>query len=155
MKKIALYPGTFDPLTNGHLDIVERAAPLFDELIIAVAASNRKSPRFELSDRLQICTEACAHLTNIKVKSFNTLTVDFAQQHGAQYILRGIRAVSDFDYEHQIAAMNQTMAPNIETVFLAASSKVAGISGTMVREIASLGGDVAPFVPSCVLKYFG
>ncbi len=153
MKRIAVYPGTFDPITNGHVDLVKRAATLFDGIVVAVATSLRKTPCFSLEDRLVMSQQACSEFNNVTVLPFAGLLVDFAREQQATIILRGLRAMSDFDYEFQQAGMNHKMAADIETVFLPAGENTAYISGTMVREIISLDGDVSPFVPPIVLQY--
>ncbi len=152
MKLSAVYPGTFDPITTGHVDLIKRASKLFDRVIVAVAASANKVPHFSLSERLAMIVEVIKPWPNVKAISFDQLLVDFAREQGAECILRGVRAVSDFDYEFQLAGMNRAMAPEIETIFLPASESVAYVSATMVREIMRLGGDVSPFVPECVIK---
>lgn len=152
MKKTAIYPGTFDPITNGHIDIIERAANLFNHVIIAVAENAYKSPRFSLEMRVMLAKELLAHLPNVEVAGFNSLLVKFADERGATVILRGLRAVSDFEYEFQLASMNRRIAPHIETVFLTPAEKYSYISSTLVREIASLGGDVSQFVPPKVAQ---
>ena len=144
--RTAVYPGTFDPVTNGHTDIVRRAASLFDRVIVAVSASPAKQPRFDLTRRLSLLEVVLPKLPNVEVCSFDTLLVDFAQQRDAQVILRGLRAVSDFEYEFQLAGMNRKLAPAVETVFLTPGEKFAYISSSLVREIALLGGDVSEFV---------
>lgn len=149
----AVYPGTFDPITNGHKDLITRTAQIFDEVIIAVASAARKSPAFSLADRIALTEQALLGFDNVTVCPCEGLLVDFAAANQAQVIVRGLRAVSDFDYEFQLAGMNTAMAPNIETVFLPASSKHAFISSTMVREIVSLGGDVSAFVPKAVIDF--
>lgn len=151
MKQIAIFPGTFDPITHGHLDFIKRAAALFDTLIIGVADSSRKQPHFSLEKRLAMVKKSVSDLTNIKVEQLSGRTVDFAKKHGAKTIVRGLRCASDFDYECQLAGMNRQMAPDIETVFLPATGENATISATIVREIILLGGDVSPFVPKGVL----
>ena len=153
MKNKAVYPGTFDPITFGHIDIIKRAADLFDVLIVAVAASHHKSTYFALSERLAMVQEVTAPWPNVKVLSFDNLLVSFAREQGVSCILRGLRAVSDFDYEFQLAGTNRQMAPDIETLFLPASDHYAFVSATMVREIARLGGDVSCFVPPEVLRH--
>lgn len=149
-----IYPGTFDPLTNGHIDIALRAARLFDRVIVAVGQSQRKTPAIPLEKRLAIIEEVFSPYPNVEAAILDGLLVDFARKHRAQLILRGLRAVSDFDYEFQLAGMNRQLAPDIETVFLPASDGVSHISGTLVREIMNLGGDVSQFVPKQVLEYF-
>ncbi|HEY9198409.1 MAG TPA: pantetheine-phosphate adenylyltransferase [Gammaproteobacteria bacterium] len=144
--KIAVYPGTFDPITNGHTDLVERAARLFDRVIVAIAANPGKTPAFPLGLRVDLAREVLAELTNVEVCSFDNLLVDFLHQRGASIILRGLRAVSDFEYEFQLASMNRQLAPDIETVFLTPAEQYAFVSSSLVREIAELGGDVSAFV---------
>ena len=142
-----LYPGTFDPMTNGHLDLVERASKVFDEVIIAIAASTRKNPVFTLERRVELTREVLAHLDNIEVCGFDKLLAHFVEEKQANVILRGIRAVSDFEYEFQLANMNRQLAPEVESVFLTPSDHLSYISSSLVKEIASLGGDVSKFVP--------
>ena len=146
MNNIAIYPGTFDPVTNGHSDLVQRAARLFDKVIVAVAAVSGKSPVFTLDERVALATEVFAGQKNVEVCSFDNLLVDFMHQRGATVILRGLRAVSDFEYEFQLASMNRALSPDIETLFLTPAEKYTYISSSLVREIASLGGDISPFV---------
>ena len=145
MKK-AVYPGTFDPLTRGHEDLVRRAARLFDHLIVAVADSRAKQPMFPLADRVDMAREVLAVHPNVKVQGFSGLLMDFMRASGATVILRGLRAVSDFEYEFQMAGMNRQLHPDVETMFLTPAEQYTFISATMVREIASLGGDVSLFV---------
>jgi pantetheine-phosphate adenylyltransferase len=152
MKRIAIYPGTFDPITNGHFDMVQRGVKLFDHVIVAIAESVRKKPYFDLDKRLHMCKTALLPHPQISVEAFSNLLVNFAEQHQALFILRGLRTPLDFDYEFQLTGMNRAMAPNIETVFLQASAKHAYISGTIVREILLVGGDISPFVPQAVLE---
>jgi pantetheine-phosphate adenylyltransferase len=147
-----LYPGTFDPITNGHLDLIERAAKLFDHIVVAIASSERKKPLFPLEKRVEMAREATAHLPNVEVAGFNKLLIFFAREQQANVLLRGLRAVSDFEYEFQLANMNRHMDREIETVFLTPAEHLSYISSSLVREIASLGGDVTPFVPAHVLK---
>lgn len=142
----AVYPGTFDPITNGHTDLIERAARLFERVIVAVAANPSKQPAFSLEERVEMVKEVTASLANIEVHSFDNLLVDFAHQYNASVILRGLRAVSDFEYEFQLAGMNRRLAADIETLFLTPAEKYSYISSSLVREIASLGGDISPFV---------
>ena len=149
--KIAVYPGTFDPITNGHLDLVQRAARLFDRVIVAIAANPGKAPAFPLAQRVELAREVLAELTNVEVASFDNLLVDFLHQRAASIILRGLRAVSDFEYEFQLASMNRQLAPDIETVFLTPAEQYAFVSSSLVREIAALGGDVSSFVHPCVV----
>ncbi len=142
---VAIYPGTFDPVTLGHLDMIERAAAIFDQVIVAIASNTRKQPFYSLETRIKMLEMVLADTSNIRIASFETLTVSFAKQHGA-CILRGLRAVADFDFEFQLAGMNQSLCPEVETIFLPATPAVSHISSTMVREIISLGGDVSKFI---------
>jgi len=143
---VAVYPGTFDPLTRGHGDLVRRASLLFEGVIVAVAKSNSKNPVFSLEERVEIASKVLAPYGNVKVIGFDCLLMDFMHQHGARVILRGLRAVSDFEYEFQMAGMNRKLYPDVETVFLTPAEEYMFISATMVREIARLGGDVSKFV---------
>ena len=143
---VAVYPGTFDPLTRGHEDLVRRASGLFDTLVVGVADSKNKKPFFSLEERLEIANEVLGHYPNVKVESFSGLLKDFVRQHDARVIVRGLRAVSDFEYEFQMAGMNRYLLPDVETLFLTPSDQYQFISGTIVREIAILGGDVSKFV---------
>ncbi len=147
----ALYPGTFDPITNGHSDIVGRAAVLFDKVIVAVAANPGKSPAFSLDERVRLAREVLSNHERVEVIEFDSLLVNFARQCGASVILRGLRAVSDFEYEFQLAGMNRRLAPDIETVFLTPGEQFAYISSSLVREVAMLGGDVSDFVHPAVV----
>ena len=149
----AVYPGTFDPLTRGHEDLVRRASGLFDQLIVGVADSKNKKPFFSLEERLRIANEVLGHYPNVKVESFSGLLKDFVRRHDARLILRGLRAVSDFEYEFQMAGMNRYLLPDVETMFLTPSDQYQFISGTIVREIAVLGGDVSKFVFPSVEKW--
>ena len=150
-KRVGLYPGTFDPVTNGHLDIVTRATRVVDHLIVAVAVNAGKGPLFTLEERVAMVTADLAELsrstgTSIEVRSFDTLLVDFTRQCGANLIVRGLRAVSDFEYEFQMAGMNARLSPDIETIFLMASERCQFISSRFVKEIGRLGGDISQFV---------
>jgi len=145
-----LYPGTFDPMTNGHLDLVERASKVFDEVIIAIAASTRKNPAFTLNQRVDLANQVLGHLDNIEVCGFDKLLAHFVEEKQANVILRGIRAVSDFEYEFQLANMNRQLAPEVESVFLTPADHLSYISSSLVKEIASLDGDVSKFVPPLV-----
>jgi len=145
-KRLAIYAGTFDPLTRGHEDLVRRAANLFDNVIVAIAASRAKRPFFTLEDRVDMASEILARYANVEVCSFDGLLMDFLHQRGAKVILRGLRAASDFEFEFQMAGMNRNLYPDVETVFLTPSEKYMFISATMVREIAIFGGDVSKFV---------
>ena len=150
MKQKAVYPGTFDPITCGHEDLVRRAAGLFDTVVVGVADSRGKKPFFTLAERIDLARDALAQYKNVRVEGFSGLLRDFVHQQEARVILRGLRAVSDFEYEFQMAGMNRTLIPHVETVFLTPSEQYMFISATIVREIAMLGGDVGPFVPPAV-----
>lgn len=148
--RTVVYPGTFDPITNGHIDLVERACRLFDRVIVAVAASNRKNPLFSLDERVALAQQTLSHLPNVTVVGFNILLVEFVRQQNAQAVLRGLRAVSDFEYEFQLANMNRALAPTMESIFLTPAEHLSYISSSIVREIAILGGDVSKFVAAPV-----
>ena len=148
----AVYPGTFDPLTLGHEDLFRRASGLYEEVVIAIADSRAKRPLFTLEERLEIAREALAPYSNVKVEAFRGLLIDFARNHNARVILRGLRTVSDFEYEFQLAGMNRKMLPDVETVFMTPSEKYQFVSATLVREIASLGGNVSEFVSPSVKR---
>ncbi len=148
----ALYPGTFDPITNGHSDLVARAELLFDKVVVAVAANPGKQPAFSLDERVAMAKQVLAGHERVEVIEFDSLLVQFAGKCGASVILRGLRAVSDFEYEFQLAGMNRHLAPEIETVFLTPSEQFAYISSSLVREVASLGGDVSDFVHPVVVS---
>ncbi|MBV2235948.1 MAG: pantetheine-phosphate adenylyltransferase [Sterolibacterium sp.] len=150
--RIAVYPGTFDPLTKGHEDLVRRAARLFDRVIVGVAQSRAKKPFFTLDERVSMAREVLAEHDNVEVYGFDCLLMEFLQQHDAHIILRGLRAVSDFEYEFQMAGMNRILYPDVETVFLTPAEKYMFISATMVREIALLGGEVEKFVPPLIVE---
>lgn len=153
MNKQIIYPGTFDPITNGHIDIIERALLLFDRVIIAVAADSKKNARkFDSNTRISLIREVFIDNPNVKVQEISGLLVDFAKSVGVNIILRGLRAVSDFEYEFQLANMNKHLAPQIETLFLTASEKYTYISASMVKEVAALGGDISALVPKAVAK---
>jgi pantetheine-phosphate adenylyltransferase len=145
-----LYPGTFDPITNGHADLVRRAARLFERVVVAIAANPGKTPAFSLEQRVAMARGALADIANVEVLGFAELTVAFARKHGVRAILRGLRAVSDFEFEFQLAAMNRHLEPDVETIFMTPAEQFTFISSSLVREIASLGGDVSPFVPPSV-----
>ena len=146
MKTIAVYPGTFDPITHGHTDLVERASRLFDHIIVAVARTTAKNPVFPLQERVALAESVLEGLPNVEVMPFSGLLVEFVQAQQAQIILRGLRAVSDFEYEFQLAGMNRQLAPAVETIFLRPADQHAYVSSSLVREIATLGGDVSSFV---------
>jgi pantetheine-phosphate adenylyltransferase len=150
MNITAIYPGTFDPITNGHVDLVGRAARMFSRVIVAVAENRNKVPLFALGERVTMARDSLAEIPNVEVIGFDTLLVDCARTSGATVILRGLRAVSDFEFEFQLAGMNRHLGPEIETMFLTPSEKYAFISSSLIREIARLGGDVSSFVPEQV-----
>ncbi len=150
MQIIAIYPGTFDPITNGHIDIIARAAKLYHRVIVAVAVNNNKAPLFSLDERVALVQAVTTEFANVNVIGFSTLLVEFAKQQGANVILRGLRAVSDFEYEFQLAGMNRRLSPDLETMFLTPAEQYEFISSTMIREIARLKGDVSSFVPPIV-----
>ena len=148
----AFYPGTFDPVTLGHVDLIRRAAKLFDEVIVGVAENRDKSPLFSLQERVTLLKQAVGGLENVRVTGFNNLLIDCVREHSADTILRGLRAVSDFEYEFQLAAMNRHLDPGIETTFLTPAESYAFLSSTLIKEVASLGGDVSEFVPPEVMQ---
>lgn len=148
--RIAVYPGTFDPITNGHVDLVERASPLFETLIVGVAASPSKGPALPLDLRVQLAREALAGCANVEVRGFDSLLAHFVRECDAGVLLRGLRAVSDFEYEFQMASMNRHLIPEVETLFLTPAEQYGFISSSLVREISRLGGDVSGFVPPAV-----
>jgi len=150
MPVIAVYPGTFDPITNGHSDLIHRASKLYDKVIVAVAESPSKKPAFTVEERVSMAKLVLGDIDNISIVGFNSLLVNFVQECNAQVILRGLRAVSDFEYEFQLAGMNRKLNSQIETMFLTPAEKYAYISSSLVREIAALGGDVSEFVHSKV-----
>lgn len=150
MQKRAIYPGTFDPITNGHIDIVTRAAAMFDELILAIAASPSKKPMFSLDERVALAQEATAHLQNVKVVGFSDLMAKFARDQQATILIRGLRAVADFEYEMQLAHMNRHLMPDLESVYLMPSKEWSFISSSLVKEVARHQGDVAHFLPQPV-----
>lgn len=152
MKNKAIYPGTFDPITNGHIDIITRAASIFPELVVAVASNSAKRPFFSLDMRIKLVQRALHNLPGVTVLGFDNLLINFAHEQHARIILRGLRAVSDFEYEFQLAGMNRKLSKQVETLFLTPSEDSMFISSTLVREIASLGGDVSRFVPTVVVE---
>lgn len=145
--RIAICPGSFDPLTNGHLDVIQRATKLFDQVIVAVASNEAKKPFFTLNERLQLTADAVRHLPTVEVDSFDCLLVDFVERRGAQAIVRGLRAVSDFEFEFQLALMNRNLNERVETIFMMPKDTYTYLSSRMIKEIARLGGDVSAFVP--------
>lgn len=154
MRVTAVYPGTFDPMTVGHIDVARRASSMFDDVIVAVAASTSKSPFFSLEERVDMATEILSDLDNVTVQSFGGLLVDYAEEVGSRVIVRGLRAISDFEYEVQIAGVNRHLAPKVETVFIAAAQEYTFLSSSIVREIARLQGDVSDFVHPIVMDSF-
>jgi len=151
-KNIALYPGTFDPITNGHIDLIKRATKLFDSVVVAIAASSKKNPKFSLEERVELAEKVLTDCPNVTVKSFDILLIDFARQQDATVLIRGLRAVSDFEYEFQLASMNRNLAPDLESVFLMPADEYSFISSSLVKEVAALGGDVSKFVHPIVFK---
>jgi pantetheine-phosphate adenylyltransferase len=150
METIAVYPGTFDPITNGHTDLVRRAAKLFDQVVLGVAANPSKAPCFTLEERVALARIALTRMDNVKVCGFAGLLVNFAREHGAKAVLRGLRAVSDFEFEFQMAGMNRKLDPNLESLFLTPAEEYAFLSSQLVREVALLGGDIGAFVNPAV-----
>ena len=148
--RIAVYPGTFDPITNGHIDLVHRAAPLFERLVVGIASSSGKGPAMSLARRVALASESLADVANVEVRGFDTLLAHFVREIGAGVLIRGLRAVSDFEYEFQMASMNRHLIPEVETLFLTPAEEFGFISSSLVREISRLGGDVSAFVPPAV-----
>lgn len=151
MKNIVVYPGTFDPITYGHIDLVDRAARLFDKVIVGIAISANKRPFFTIEERVALAQEVLAHHHNVEVYGFESLLLNFMKEHRANIILRGLRAVSDFEYEFQLAGMNRKMDAHVESMFLMPSENLTYISSSFVREISQMGGDVSQFVPPRVV----
>ncbi len=148
--KTIVYPGTFDPITNGHVDLVERACKLFDQVVVGIASSEKKKPLFDLEERIGLARTALGHIPNVEVRGFDYLLVNFVHDCNAAAILRGLRAVSDFEYEFQLANMNRALSPDVESLFLTPAEKHSYISSSLVREIASLQGKISPFVHPAV-----
>ena len=149
---ITVYPGTFDPLTNGHTDLIRRAEQLFEKIIVGIAVASGKKAFFPIGERVELAKEVLAKHTRVEVLTFDGLLVDFARECGAKVILRGLRAMSDFEYEFQLAGMNRTLAPELESVFMTPSEKYAFLSSSLVRQVASLGGDISAFVAPQVAR---
>jgi pantetheine-phosphate adenylyltransferase len=147
---VAIYPGSFDPITSGHLDVIERGAKLFDHLVVSILRNEAKAPLFSLDERIEMLTEAVAPYPNVEVDSFNGLLAHYAMQKGARGILRGIRAISDYEYELQMALMNRRLQPELETIFLPAGEQYSFVSSRLVKEVISLGGDIGGLVPPMV-----
>lgn len=147
---VAIYPGSFDPITSGHLDVIERGAKLFDHLVVSILRNEAKAPLFSLEERIEMLTEAVAPYPNVEVDSFNGLLAHYAMQKGARGILRGIRAISDYEYELQMALMNRRLQPELETIFLPAGEQFSFVSSRLVKEVISLGGDIGGLVPPLV-----
>ncbi len=152
MSIIAVYPGTFDPITAGHMDLIKRAARFYDRLVIAVADNRNKNTLFTLEERIALVEQVLEEFNNVEVRGFNTLLVDFVHEVGGNVLLRGLRAVSDFEYEFQLASMNRKLAPEIETMFMTPAEQYAFISSSLVKEVSVLGGDVSEFVHPAVSK---
>ncbi len=152
MKNIAVYAGTFDPITFGHIDLIERAANIFDQIIVAVAVNSNKKPLFSLEERVSMTKEVLSEYPNVRVLGFDSLLLDFARQHKANVILRGLRTVTDFDYEFQLASMNRHLNHDIESIFLMPAENFMYISSSLVREVALLGGDVTGLVPEVIVQ---
>ncbi len=148
--RTVIYPGSFDPLTNGHLDLIQRAAKLFDLVIVAVALNEGKQPLFTAAERLEMVTRSIGHLPNVKTDTFNGLLVDYVEKNSGQAVIRGLRAVSDFEFEFQLALMNRKLNERVETIFMMPKDTYTFLSSRIVKEIARLGGDVSPFVPAHV-----
>jgi len=150
--KIGVYPGSFDPVTNGHLDIIERASKIFDKLIVAVLVNPNKTPVFDIDERVELLKETTEHLPNVEVKAFKGLLIDFMKQENAKVIVKGLRAVSDFEYEFQMALLNKKLEPSIETIFMMTNSKYSYLSSSMVKEVARFGGCIEDLVPEKIAK---
>jgi pantetheine-phosphate adenylyltransferase len=153
--RTAIYPGSFDPLTNGHLDVIERAVKLFDRVVVAVAKNESKQPLFTLEERLVLVRQSIKHLPNVEADAFDSLLVDYVEQRSAQAIIRGLRAVSDFEFEFQLALMNRKLNERVETIFMMPKDTYTFLSSRIIKEIARLGGDVSAFVPAHVRTTLG
>ncbi|NIG62145.1 MAG: pantetheine-phosphate adenylyltransferase [Serratia symbiotica] len=152
MFRKAIYPGTFDPMTNGHLDLVTRASLMFNHVVLAIASSSSKKPLFTLEERVELATQVTSHLDNVEVLGFSELMAHFAAHHNANILVRGLRAVSDFEYEMQLVNMNRHLMPTLESIFLMPSEECSLIYSSLVKEVARHGGDIAPFLPAVVTK---
>jgi pantetheine-phosphate adenylyltransferase len=152
MSRIAVYPGTFDPLTNGHVDIIHRGLAVFDQIVVAIAENVRKQPLFSTGERIQMIAEAMNHDERVEVDAFSGLLIDYVQKRGAKVILRGLRALSDFEYEFQFALMNKRLAPHVETVFMMTGEEAFYVSSSLVKEVASFGGNLEGVVPEGVRR---
>ena len=152
MNRICVYPGSFDPVTLGHMDIIRRAAAIFDEVVVAVLHNPAKTGRFPVGKRLELLQKACEGIANVRLDSFDGLLVDYMRAQGASVVVRGLRTAQDFESEFQMAQLNRTMAPGVETLFLPASPQVGCFSSSAVREIGMFGGDLSPFVPACIVQ---
>ncbi|MCX8122949.1 MAG: pantetheine-phosphate adenylyltransferase [Spirochaetes bacterium] len=148
--QIGIYPGSFDPLTCGHLDIIKRATQLFDKLIVAVARNSEKSPLFSVEERLAMLAECCKDISKVEITSFDGLLAEYCRKNNINFIVRGLRAIVDFEYEYAIALMNKELAPSVETIFLMSKSEFSFVSSKMVKEVASYGGDISRLVPHFV-----
>jgi pantetheine-phosphate adenylyltransferase len=152
MQRTCVYPGSFDPVTNGHVDIISRAAKIFPEVVVAILINPAKAGKFTVEKRMELIRRACAHLPNVRVDHFDGLLVDYMHKTGANVVVRGLRAVSDFENEFQMAQVNHQMAPDVETLFMMTSPECAYLSSSVVREIARFGGDISAFVPASILE---
>ena len=152
MNNIAIYPGSFDPCTNGHLDIIERSSKIFEKVIVAILVNSTKTPTFSVEERMELLEAATAHLPNVEIMHFNGLLAQFAEQQGAKVIIKGLRAVSDFEYEFQMSLTNTKLNPDVETLFMTTKSENMYLSSSIVREVARYGGSVEDMVPSVILK---
>ncbi|MDD6564925.1 MAG: pantetheine-phosphate adenylyltransferase [Clostridiales bacterium] len=151
--RVAVYPGSFDPITNGHLDIIERASKIFDKLVVGVLNNKNKKPRFTSDERVMLIKKVTSHIENVETASFDGLLVDFAKEHDAKVIIKGLRTVNDFEYEFQMALLNKTLDNDCETMFMMTNSKYSYISSSMVNELAGYKGDLAGLVPTDIIQY--
>jgi pantetheine-phosphate adenylyltransferase len=151
--RVAVYPGSFDPITNGHLDIIERASKIFDKLVVGVLNNKNKKPRFTSDERVMLIKKVTSHIPNVETASFDGLLVDFAREHNASVIIKGLRTVNDFEYEFQMALLNKTLDSDCETMFMMTNSKYSYISSSMVNELAGYKGDLAGLVPTDIIQY--